>query len=518
MSKRVLAITTCRVSTPEQLDSNSLDRQRDAVIQAAQHLGAIVPEDGQWSGSVSSKAGTNIERKDLKEMLVYCRRNPLVKFLIVHEIDRFMRSVRELFYWEVEFEKLGVKVWYASQPELNTGDHHAKLLKALEAFKGEGSNVERQKKSIDGNTNALSNGKWPFSPKPGYMRGHESGVKEVHPVRGPILKKILIRIVEGRLTPSQGLVELNKSEFMNERCHYKMDKFRKIITDPFYAGILHVDKQIKVHNENGLHEPLISKRQHYELVNIMDAKKKTQSGPQKNGNPKYPLNNIVSCDLCKDKKYGRIVGVDIHNGKNKERIYEKYRCRECLRSLSRQDLHSKVRKHFESNPMSKDGLDDLMQALEIVWRRREGEVEQEISRIRAKITLFENSIRQQVEAVTDHANISIREYILDAISKKKDEISSLEDEMDKLEHEKDNNKVQFMKFAFGFVEDMGNNFLEISQEDRVRCKQILFPSGFCLDRNKNVYTPDISPLYRLATMKKDTEVSENSLLVRMRRL
>lgn len=188
MPKQILAITTCRVSTPEQRDSNSLERQRRVVMKAAADLGAIIPTDGQWSLSVSSKAGTNTNRKDLKEMLEYCKKHPAVKYLIAHEVDRFMRSVDELFYFEVQFrEEVGVKIIYASQPELNTDNYQAKLLKALEAFKGEGSNVARQTKSINGNTDAIKQGRWPFSPKPGYKRGYERGIQEIDPVRGPAL-------------------------------------------------------------------------------------------------------------------------------------------------------------------------------------------------------------------------------------------------------------------------------------------------------------------------------------------
>ncbi len=165
MGKVIKAITTCRISSPEQKENGSLDRQVKAVRLAAKELGAVIPEDGQWSGSISSKAGTNIEREDLKEMLDYCKRNPDVKYLIVHELDRFMRSIEEMFYFTVEFKKLGVTIWYASQPELNTSDHNAKLLKALEAFKSEGSNVERIKRSTDGLADVLKEGRYPFHPK-----------------------------------------------------------------------------------------------------------------------------------------------------------------------------------------------------------------------------------------------------------------------------------------------------------------------------------------------------------------
>ncbi|MFZ1249799.1 MAG: recombinase family protein [Candidatus Saccharimonadales bacterium] len=519
MSKQVLAITTCRVSSPEQVENNSLDRQGAAVLAAAEQLGATIPEDGQWSGSVSSKAGTNINRKDLKEMLEYCRKHPQVKYLIVHEVDRFMRSIKELFYFEVEFEKLGVQVWYASQPELNTNDYKSKLFKALEAFKGEGSNVERQGKSIAGQTTALQQGRYTFCPKPGYMKGDEPGIHKPHPIRGQALRKVLLDIVSKRVTPTQGLIDLNNSEFMKGHSLYKMDKFRKIATDIYYAGGVVIDKQVKVHNLNGLHEPLITLEQHEELVRIFEGKQKNQTGPRKNGNPKYPLNNIIHCDVCQGKQYNRIVGVDITNGKS-SKIYEKYRCRACKRALSRDEIHEKVTRLLRSNPISDAGIADLTKALDIVWKRREGENQQEAVRLRHKLTSTQESISQQVEAATDPDNASIKTEIMANIAKKKEEAKNIEDQLYKLTKKAEDDYERFLKFAFSFAADTSQKFLDplTSQENRLRFKQIAFPAGFGLDANKNVYTPEISELIRLAGNKKDLSITDKSLLVRVRGL
>lgn len=519
MPKQIWAITTCRVSSPEQLDSNSLDRQEAAVVACANELGATIPDDGQWSGSVSSKAGTNVKRKDLREMLEYCKKHTQVKYLLVHEVDRFMRSVDELFYFEVRFrEEVGVRIIYASQPELNTDDHKAKLFKALEAFKGEGSNLERKIKSIDGNKAALIQGRYPFSPKPGYKRGYERGIQEIDPMRGPALKLVLERVAARIVTPTQGLIELNKSDFMKNHSSYKMDKFRKIAEDPFYAGILVVDKQIKVRNENGLHEPLITKEQHCELVRIMRNKEKTQSGPRKNGNPKYPLSNQVNCDQCVEATNGRLVGYDHGNGHSKDLIYEKYRCRACKRYLTRQELHSQVEKRFQENRITDEGLNDLLDALNVVWGSQQDEARKMELRIRHKVTSLRAGIQEQVEAATDPRNASIKEDILVMIANKKIEVSDLEDQLSKLNEEAELDKEQFLRFAINFVENMGSKFLELSYENRLRCKQLVFPAGFYINAHKKVYTTEISPLYRLAAKKKDTEVSNNSLLVRVQGL
>ncbi len=522
MPDKKIALALCRVSSVDQLQNNSLSRQRHNVIIRAEKLDVIIPDDGWWSGSVSSKRGTNINRKDLQEMLERCRQNRRIEYIIVDEVDRFMRSMLEIGYYLVEFKRLGVTVVFASQPNLKTDTAANTLMLMLEAFKAEGSNEERQHKSIDGQTKALLEGRYTFCPKPGYRRGTQRGIPEVDRTRGPALQKVLLDIVEYRVSPTQGLIELNKSEFMSDgHSLYKMDKFRKIATDPFYAGTVEINKQVQVRNDNGLHEPLISREQHLELLKIFDAKKKNQKGPRRNGNPNYPLSNHVHCVLCTGKTNGRYVGLSHGNGQNPNLVYEKYRCRGCNRYLKKEELHPQIVEQFNRNPVTEESLDDLIEALDIVWKEKEGQAEQDTARIKHKIKTLGQDILRQVEAVTDPSNISIKDHILQVIDNKKAELTEFESELEELKNIADNDKQRFLKFAFGFVKDMGNNFLNtelVSQENRIRCKQLVFPAGFYLDKNNKVYTPEISLLYRLATKKKDAETSDISHMVRVTRL
>lgn len=518
MTNQILAIANCRVSSDEQLLNNSLARQKLSVDEAAVKLNAQITR--YWSGSVSSKAGTNIKRKDLLEMLDFCKHNKKVKYAIFDEYDRFMRSVNEGPYFEVLFHQLGVKVWYASESDtFNGNDAMAKFMRTMSAFKAEGSNEERQRKSISGQTAALRQGRYTFAPKPGYKKGYERGIQEIHPIRGPLLQEALLKIVNKQVTPTQALIDFNKTEFFaNGKAKYKMDKFRKIVTDPFYAGIVEIDKQVKVRNENGVHDPLITKDQHYELVRIMSDKKKTQSGPRKNGNPKFPMSNDVTCELCIGKRYCRFVGYDHGNGKNPNLVYEKYRCRECARYLSRQQMHEQVEQQFKDNPMTLQGKIELLKALDIVWKQNEGQAEQTITRINHKIESITLSINQQVEAATNPDNAVIKGDILSAIANKKTEVSSLEKELAELQNGRNDDKEQFLKFAFGFIDDIGSNYFTVSKESRRKCKQLVFPAGFFVNADKKVYTPEISILYRLASNKKDLSETEKSFMVRVRGL
>jgi DNA invertase Pin-like site-specific DNA recombinase/uncharacterized protein (UPF0305 family) len=518
MAAKYLAMGSCRVSSPEQLQNGSLNRQRQAVINVAKVLDVTIPDDMWWSGNVSSKRGGNVGRADLEAMEERCKKDRRIKYLIVDEPDRFMRSIDEAAYFEVRFKMLGVKVWYASDPELNKGDLASKLLKFTKYLSAEGSNEERQNKSIKGQSDRLNQGRYPFIPKFGYKKGQERAIPEIHERFGKVLKQAMLNILEKRLTPTAALKELNASELFIPHSPYKMDKFRNILTDPFYAGFVEINKQVKVRNEYGLHEALITKQQHFELVKIMENKSKCQSGPRKNGNPKYPLSNHVHCKVCDNSKNGRVVGFDHGNGKPNSKTYEKYRCRSCKRYILRSELHGKVQQLFQTYSLSPEGEGALLEALGKVWVLRQQETLHEATTLQRKVRHLHESITQQVEAITNPDNASIKQEILASIQDKKSSIDQFENRLDKLQADSDNDKAEFLRFAYDFIANMGSKFFEISKDNSLRCKQIVFPGGFYLDSNKNVYTPQISPLIRLAAKKKDTEVSENSHLVRVRGL
>jgi len=51
-----------------------------------------------------------------------------------------------------------------------------------------------------------------------------------------------------------------------------------------------------------------------------------------------------------------------------------------------------------------------------------------------------------------------------------------------------------------------------------RCKQLVFPAQIYVDADKNVYTNEISAIFRGGTNKKDTVVSSKSNVVRSYRI
>lgn len=517
----VLAVALCRVSSIEQLLNNSLGHQKGNVLKEAERLGARIPKDAVWEGAVSSKKGVNYKRKDLLQISDYCKKHRKVKYLIVQEVDRFMRSPDEQTYWQVKFwYEFGVKVWYADKPELNEDTHVASLLRYMEGWRAGGSNEERKNKSINGQTAALKDGRYTFHPKPGYKKGVTAGVHEIHEVRGYELQKVLKRLAANFVTPTNALIELNKSAYTEDHALYKMDKFRKIATDIYYAGFIEMDAQIKVSGIKGLHEPLITLDEHYKIVEIFENKPKYQIGPKRNGNPKFPLNSIVQHEGCLElKNKGKFVGYDHSNGKY-AKIYQKYRCRTCNRYWHKEDIDLKLVDLFNSYEMSSETQRKIIDALEIVWGRDNENRVNEVKSTRLAMANLEKSIEQKVESATDDRHSSIREDILKIIDKKKEELARLEAQLEGLTSKDEEDRKEFMEFALSFIEDTGKHFLEpyLTKEYRIVCKQMLFPAGIYINQDEKVYTPKVSVFYRGEAKKKSAEALNSSHLVRVRGL
>ena len=108
-------------------------------------------------------------------------------------------------------------------------------------------------------------------------------------------------------------------------------------------------------------------------------------------------------------------------------------------------------------------------------------------------------------------------YLLALIQKKKGEVADLEDHLERLQSSAEDDKERFLEFAWDFIDNAGSKFFEISKENQLRCKNLIFPAGFVIDKNKIVYTPEVSVLYSLASNKKDLSDKEKSLLVPLMR-
>lgn len=105
------------------------------------------------------------------------------------------------------------------------------------------------------------------------------------------------------------------------------------------------------------------------------------------------------------------MGFNHGNGKSKTLIYHKYRCRACGRYLNREELHPKIEKHFQDNLVTPEGMNDLRNALNIVWEQREAQAKHDTARISGRIAAYKADITTQAVAAVQPDNSKIKEEL-----------------------------------------------------------------------------------------------------------
>ncbi len=502
------AIVNCRVSTPEQLQNNSLNRQLDSIQKAAIKLGVKIAPNGIWSGSVSSKAGTNILRRDLAEMVEYCKKHNSIKYLIVDEYDRFMRSVNEGAYFEVVFQQLGVKVWYAAESDAFNGDDAmAKFMRSMSGYKAEGSNEERQRKSVNGHRKALNEGRYTFPPKPGYMKSTEPGVHVPHPEQFKPMQQALKEVASRLYSPSEALKRLNMSVYTKNKAPMKIDRFKHWLADPYYYGVVKIEKQINAENPIGKHKPMLTKLEFDNIQAILEANP-TRQIVKKKYNPEFPLNALLTHACCPGSTFTGFVKNNGHGGK-----YPKYRCSICKKEFHRDDINAAISEILSRYRINNKYKNRFISALKVVWNSKKQDNINQLRQISRDIRELEDKKSKLILKLAD-VDDSISKDIEAEITNIKLQITSSLDRKGKLaDYRKD--LVRFTEYAFSYIENLSVKFWVNSFERRQRCQLLLFKGRIQYQTNKKVGTTNIPLIYRLATTKKDPENESESLLVEL---
>lgn len=500
---KVEAIALCRVSTTKQSEEGtSLEAQEQRVYDAAMHFNAEIVKF--WSIARSSRKGKNYQRKDLVEMLAFAKANKKVKYIIVDEPDRFMRDFKTYFYWQVKFqEEAGLKMVYAKKPHLAEDDSMMSLMEEMmDVFRAEASNQERINKSTPNMQARVALGFYPGRPKPGYQHTNTRGLYEPKQPEWSLIKESFLAVLSGA-TVKETVANLAAQGYRaNNGKPIDTYKFKKLMKDPYYAGIIAMSNWEV--NANGLHKPMVTIEQHQELSAIAEG---VVYKPRKQFNAEYPLSKLMSCTDClkENGKYPKLVGFTHSNGKGN--VYKRYKCRECGKMIRQEELHEKLNSTLEAIRISDDKKDDFLAALRAVWEQDSTLL---ISRTKALQTRLEHLKQEKNTAVRNALNASFNEDVirgvLDNIDK---EINEVNDELASIQQiEKD--FIEFVTFSIDFIENLRLKFWELDAENIAMCKQLLFPDGFSVSRDKKVYTPKISDIYRVMHKEKipaDADIS-----------
>jgi DNA invertase Pin-like site-specific DNA recombinase len=497
-------IALCRVSTSKQrLEGSSLSAQEVRINQVAREL-FNCELIRIWSLDISSRKGKNFKRKDLEEMLVYCKKNQRIKFLFVDEHDRYMRSVDEYYMWKGRFlYEAGVTLVIAAKPELALNPNSASM--AIEFFgvwQGEVSNEERITKTTDKMQARVAAGYFPGAVHTCYQTTKVRGLHEPLEPYWSLMQTAMQRILYSDYTLRQALTWLQAQGFtLGAGSILDMNKFKRVLVDPYYGGITKISTWDIT--GVGLHRVMITKEEHERLKEIVSGvlKKFTRQVH----NPNFQMSNITECEECGklELKAGKFVGYRNHNGKRVEvrKYYERYMCRSCKLGMTKADVHEQMTAKLKPLKTAKPVKDELKQAMRIVWERRNADSGQLMSRLKHKLDTLTQEKDNLVRSIGN--NPALAEDIAESVAKIKAEIKDVEKELEQANNT-DEDFNAFVDFSLDYVNDLNANWWDLTPDRRERCKQLTFPGGIYVTKNKTVSTPLLSAIYRYESMKKES--------------
>jgi len=499
------AIALCRVSTSKQrIEGSSLDAQEVRVNECANYLDADIKQ--LWSLDTSSRKGKNLARKDLNEMYECCKHDKSIKYIIVDEADRFMRSMEEAYWWKVQFKMINVNLAYANMPEITHEDNPMAVMREMMAFfQAEVSNHERITKTTDKMQAKIMAGYYPGMVHQGYQK---SEIRSLHVPREPqwgLLQEAMHSILYKGMSVSEALGWLNNNGYrLQGGGLLDMYKLRSILKQPYYAGIIRMSDW-DVICKKGLHRAMITEEEHERLLEIVSGKRKKFTVHK--FNPLFPASNIAECSDCvaEGRKETRLVGYRHSNGKPERtrRYYERYRCRGCGANVLKEKLHESIGRVLDTTQLIVDDKDDFLTAMRRAWQADVSDNVETVRRLRQKLTVLGQEKDNLVRTMASSPELA--NDFKDSIITIKAEIEDVQSQLASAEDIEEDFE-QFMVFSLDYVEHLKSNWFEAEDpEERIRLKQLLYLDGLSISRDEKVKTPTLSPIFRYKTSKKTPE-------------
>jgi hypothetical protein len=288
----------------------------------------------------------------------------------------------------------------------------------------------------------------------------------------------------------------------------KIDKFLKFAVDPYYAGVLVIDKQVKTRNEHGQHEPMITLEEHEAIAEVISGRK-VRPYSRKQYNPDFPMSKLLVHDCQEGAKF---TGANQTNGHGNK--YPKYRCRKCHRQFNREAVHTALNGVFAQFEYDETQRKDFIEALATIWREKQQDNLHQAKALQTGLERLKETKSRLVRELAN-AHASLKPDVQEEITKVKTQIEEAEKKVAET-HGLQDDLVEFVKFGLEYTDKLKDDWWQLDQADRLQCQQLLFPSGIMFNSSQKVSTTQISPLYRLAASKKNLDVPRDSLLVELR--
>jgi len=511
-----LAISTRRISSIGQIKGHSLEAQAASTIKMADELKAEIVKT--WDIVQTSNRGKNFKRKDMEEALRFCKQNKRVKYFLFDFVGRVMREAEVLIYYKVLFNQLGVQLVFCdpSQRYLNGNDQYTRLMLMIEAVKAEMDNDSRRETVIARMKSRYSQGYYISKPHAGYIKSSIPGLHIPDPERFKLLQECGKRVIYKQYSVPQAIKWLNAQGYRTPGGKIMdVDHYSDLMIDRYYCGIIDINKDDWPKGVKGVHQQMFSPREHQLLVERI---KKRNIRVLRKNNPDFPMANILRHYECRNLgKYEKFSGHWFNRGKRKSGrqrpLIAVYDCRDCRKRIRREYVHKAFSEYLAQLNLVVDEA-KFKNALIRVWKNQQGVISDQKVALRNKKTSLEQKIKQTASAMVSESVESAKSAMRALIDDYDKEVLEINNELSRLDSN-DLASADFVNFALNFIKNLQSNWWSISADERKRGEMIIFKDKIYIDNLAEVHTPDLSPIYRLESIKKDLSFYDKSLLVEL---
>ncbi|KKQ35290.1 MAG: Site-specific recombinase [Candidatus Nomurabacteria bacterium GW2011_GWB1_37_5] len=481
-----------RVSSDEQVKGTSLDDQLERCKKFCNEKGITIIKVFREEGA----SAKSTDRKVFLEAVEFCRTDKIDAF-VVWKVDRFARNVEDHFAVRATLAKYKTTLFSVTEPIGN--EPAEKLFEIMLAGFAEFDNSIRKTRCSNGMLARIKQGIYPWKPPIGYICANhkKNGEKKTEPDKPdeqifPLIQNVLKDFSKGIFT---------QTDIANKLNELGLDKIRGQKTDlrfvdrilgkylKFYAGII-CNSLTNNEDINGLHKPMITKEEMYQIQLIRAGKFKMLKRDRHN--PEFPLRRTVICAFCSNPLTGSIS----HGNGGKYSYYHCFTnsCPMYKKTLPKVELEKDFIKYLEEITPKEKFLNIFKESILDLWQEKGRQSYLEAQKHEKQLSILENK-RKKVFEMREEGSYTKEEF-LERKAEVENEIMSTkislsEARIDQFDIE------GVLVYANNFISNLGKQWFDLSPQLRPRFQKLVFPEGLLHERGKGFHTTKLGCIYEL---------------------
>lgn len=464
-----------------------------------------------------AKSGKNADRAGIQDMLEYClKHRGEIDHWVVYNMKRASRDI-DTYSSEVRLvlKARGVTVRSATEPSVQD-TKEGRLMENLLVMLAQYDNEGRAEVTKDNMRSLAFQGYWQHPPVVGYDKhktANDTG--KLRPtlkqnLKAPLVRQVLERYSQGDITKAE-LTRYATDIGLRSKHGKKMgeDAIHKMLKNPVYAGYVTgnlTDQQLI----EGKHEPIIS-RETYEMnQTLLFGKHKRKGEIHQKENADYPLRGLVLCIHCQHPMYASAPRTG-SGGRSPRYHCSRPSCKGIAKSVKASQMHQDFEAALKRVKPNDEFIRLYKEVLITEAANQLGNLNTKLAKVRGKL----DHIAQQRLSATrkfnnDELTLEEKNDLIDALDSEKLQVQEEERTLEQQQHIREAD----IELVLNTMRDVDKQWSNATPEARRRFQSVLFPRGLVYDpQTRRFGTTEISPLYRLTTKQKGTEVPFKSYLV-----